>query len=796
VALLDVEAQPTLVRLHDRRRVIEIAAPLPGVLRVRHAPASLQTNAAHPVLPPKSSYAVCSQAGDLPLVATTTADTTVVSAPGVSLHVDRRAGTFRLQDDQGAVLARSVAVGCEVRAGYPVPVFHSWLGLQAPDGESYLGFGEKVGPLNKRGMRMTFWNTDVLPHHPDTDPLYVSIPFFIGLHDGRAWGCLLDESWRSEVDVAHQDPEVVTWQSAGPELDLYLLSGPTPADVLERYTALTGRTPMPPLWSLGAHQSRWGYSSADEVRTVVEAYRRHDLPLDCVHLDIDHMDRFKVWTWDPARFPEPAQLVSDLRALGVHVVTIVDPALPTEPGFEPYEEAREGGFLVRQDRGDVLVGEVWPRPAVYPDFSRDEVQAWWGDWHRDHITTGVAGFWTDMNEPSCFTVADPGKELRPPTVPRGLTDAKEGPTLPYDAIHGDRRHIEVHNVYGSGMARASFEASRRLRPDRRPFVLTRAAFAGVQRHAALWTGDNSSHFSHLELSISMLLGLGMSGVAFAGADVPGFLGSPTPELLARWTQLGTFYPFARNHSARGTPPKEPWRFGEPWLTLARAALHRRYRLLPTLYTAMHEATQTGLPVMRPLVLHAPADGDALAASDQFLVGRDLLVAPVVRPGQVRRLAYLPQGRWLRLSELDRPEGTDTGPAHVIADAPLERVPMWLRAGGGLALTTPASHTTTANWAHLTWHLHVDDVINARLYEDEGDGDGPSRLSEIRGSRTGGVLRLERQVQGALPPARSSETIVLHGLGTPRAVRGGRLVTREDAVEIEVDAGWASIEVDT
>ena len=281
--------EPTRLHLWGARAALEVQCPLPGVLRIRHAPSSAGTGFSHPQLPPKQSWAVISDEAR-PLQVRREGDTFHVTAEGVSLEVAAATGTWSFRDAEGRELARCESVSGESWPSMPLNHHRARLALHAPADEAYLGFGEKVGALDKRGMRLTFWNTDVMPHHPDTDPLYVSIPFSLGLREGVAWGFFLDEAWRSEVDVAYAEPDRVRWESWGPELDVYLFAGPHPADVVRRYVTLTGRPPLPPLWSLGAQQSRWGYESADDIRGVIQAYRSRGLPLDVVYLDIDYMD--------------------------------------------------------------------------------------------------------------------------------------------------------------------------------------------------------------------------------------------------------------------------------------------------------------------------------------------------------------------------------------------------------------------------------------------------------------------------------------------------------------------------
>jgi alpha-glucosidase len=782
-----------LVRAWGSVSALEISAPLSGVIRVRFAPSAHASSFLFPNLETKSSWAVVSSDALL-LEALEDDDVLSVEAHGAHLEVQLNSGAWSFWGEDSRVLCQGTGLDGSVRNTYPVTEYTSSLSLHAPTGEAYLGFGEKVGALNKRGMHFRFWNTDVVPHHPDTDPLYQSIPFFIGLRDGVAWGCFVDESWRMDVDVARDDPNCIRWTSSGPEMDVYLIAGPSVATVLERFTALTGRTPLAPLWALGAQQSRWGYENEREIRAVLAGYKQHELPLDAIYTDIDYMDGYKVWRWDSTRYPNPTKLVQDAAIQGVRVIPIIDPGVKLEPGYSVYDEALEHDYLVRLDRGDVLVGEVWPRPAVFPDFTRAAVRQWWGTQHKAFTDIGIAGFWNDMNEPSCFSLQRTGGGF---TADGNISDGVgriEGKTLPDDARHGEKRHLEVHNVYGLTMCQATREGLEQLRPDKRPFVLTRAGFAGIQRFSAVWTGDNSSYWAHLESSIAMLMGLGLSGVAFTGSDIPGFTGAPSAELMVRWYQLGVFYPLMRNHSAKGTPYQEPWRFGAETLRLVREALERRYRLLPTLYTLLHEATKSGLPVMRPLVMHDPRDLECINANDQFLFGDALLVAPVVRPGDSKQLAYLPTGRWLEFNNFTPGQFLEGG-RYVIADAPSDAIPMFLRAGGAIALTRAARHTTTANWDTLEWHVGAGEEITGALYEDAGEGYSDSRETRITGSLENSALTLERTVTGAFPLEREMDVLYVYGLKEVSSVGGAKSHEFRDGVlRLEVSADWTRLEV--
>ncbi len=589
--------------------------------------------------------------------------------------------------------------------------FELWL-EERPD-RRYFGLGERTGFLDKKGRRYTHWNTDDTDHEEGTDNLYQSQPFLLAVEAGEAVGLVLDETWRTVFDLARTDPGRTVLATPGPTFDLYLLPGPRPGDVTRRLAGLTGRPPLPPLWALGYHQCRYSYPDEAAVRAVVRAFKRHGIPLSAVWLDIDHMDGYRVFTFHQDRFPNPRALAEELAGEGVRLVAIVDPGVKKEAGYPVYREGARLGAYVADPRGNEVVGEVWAKPAVWPDFTREEVRAWWGRLHRFYTERGIAGIWNDMNEPSVFAVEG---------VDGGLPEV--GKTLPPGALHGKRSHLEVHNVYGQCMSRATYEGLRALAPDRRPFVLTRSGFLGIQRYAWVWTGDNKSYWSHLEMSIPMLLNLGLSGVAFAGADIGGFTEDADPELLLRWTWLGVFYPFMRNHSAKTSRRQEPYAFGEPWTGRIAEAIRFRYRLLPYVYTLAEEAARTGAPLMRPLFWHFPDEEEAYRVHDQFLFGDALLVAPVTRPGQATRTLYLPAGRWQ-----DWWTGAvHEGPGWITVPAPLERIPLFLREGRAVPLAEPRA-PARAVFEPLAFRA-FGETAEGTVYEDEGDGYAPGRRGRV------------------------------------------------------------------
>lgn len=581
------------------------------------------------------------------------------------------------------------------------------------DSTAIYGLGEKNGRLNKRGWCLggysyAMWATDAFAYDPSTDPLYVSVPFYMGLQDGRAYGIYLDNTHRTFFDIGRQQRGVLSFGAEGGELDYYFINGPHPRDVLARYAQLTGRTSLPPRWSLGYHQSRWSYYPESRVRKLAADFRTQKVPGEVLWLDVHMLDGYAPFTWDKDRFPNPKKLIADLRRDGFRVVPIVDPHIKAEPGHAPYDSGRRGDHFVKTSGGTVYQAPVWPsnaeknpRPSVFPDFTRPTTREWWGTLLKELTDLGVAGIWNDMNEPAVFV---------PPSK-----------TFPPDAMHDNdgapTGHDAVHNVYGMLNSRATHEGLRRLRPDTRPFVLTRASFAGGQRYAAVWTGDNSSDWSHLQQSLPMLLGLSLSGFTFVGADIGGFAGVATAELFTRWLQAGVFYPFMRAHTEINTPDQEPWVYGERHEAINRRAIELRYELLPHLYNVMADSCAAGLPAMRPLFFEFPGDENARDTDDVFLFGRDLLVAPVIKPEQTSRNTYLPPGDWYDFWTAHKL----TGGQHHQLQVTLESLPIFVRAGGFVFRQPVVQHTGEMPGQPLIVCVYPGAAESSAIYyEDDGE----------------------------------------------------------------------------
>ena len=641
--------------------------------------------------------------------------------------LNRRTGAWTLHDSGGLEVFRCTASALADASPQ--------LTLQLAEGESIFGLGESTGPLNKRGLIREFWNADVLGHasciHPSLRNLYVSIPFALSLREGRAGGLFWDNPARQTWDIGCTEPTEFRLRAASRAGgSLYLFLGPTPADVVARFTELTGRIPLPPRWALGYHQSRYSYASRTELERIAREFRRRQIPCDALHLDIHHMDAHRVFTFGKS-FPRPREMLAKLAKQGFKAIAIVDPGVKDDAKFGVLKRGLAQRAFVKAPGGQRdFIGKAWPGKSRFPDFLNPRVRRWWAEEQAAFQRLGLAGIWNDMNEPALFDT--PGKTLpddcvhelaaaaAAPSVveqasrlllrasrPRseacaGETPAEAGgtpaPLRPDVAVRAE--HALVHNLYGSAMAAASREGALLAAPDQRPFILTRAGYAGIQRHAAVWTGDNSSTWEHLAESIPMLLNLSLSGVAFCGADVGGFLDHCTGELLARWTQLAAFTPFFRNHANHDSRPQEPWAFGPRVEAHCRDAITLRYQLLPYLNCLFAEAHRTGAPIMRPLLWQHPNDPAAVACDDQFLLGESLLIAPILRPEANVRSVYLPMGMWFDFWSGELYEGGQ----HVLIEAVPEHIPVFVR--GGAVVPTVAPRQFIGSEPDPVVNLHV------------------------------------------------------------------------------------------
>lgn len=583
-----------------------------------------------------------------------------------------------------------------------------------PPGAQCMGLGERLSGLNLRGREHTLFNYSDNFHVPTLDTMYKSIPFAIirrSLEGESAYGVFIDSPARQRWSLDSElDGTAVVELLSRRGWTAYIFESGSLPDLIAAFTSLTGRADLPPLWSLGHQQSRWSYPDEKTVFNIAKEFRTRKIPCDTAVLDIDYMEEYRVFTSSAERFPSLRETADKLAQDNFKLVTIVDPGVKKDAKYYVYKDGKKRDFFCKKADGKPFYGKVWPGQSVFPDFLRQDVRLWWAAFHGFYTENNVAGIWNDMNEPC----------LLGQTCPLPL-DAIELPKENHQLFmqqteEGAVGHFEVRNLYGYQMSRATYEGLRALRPEERPFVLSRAGYAGIQRYASVWLGDNMSWWEHLEMSIPMLLNIGMSGVPFCGVDIGGFGGDCTPELLTRWYSLGMFYPLFRNHCSKEGVSQEPWAFGLEVEQHIRHFIETRYRLLPYIKGLFWEHLRNGAPLMRPLVWAYPNDSFAAEIDDQFLFGNDILVAPVLRRGQRMRSVYLPEGRWYRFDK-DDAEPLEGGKVHIV-EFGLGDVPAFVREGAILPLADVMQSTADYEATPITFKCYGERAIGLYL-EDDG-----------------------------------------------------------------------------
>jgi alpha-glucosidase len=577
---------------------------------------------------------------------------------------------------------------------------HAWKHMPAE--ENYYGLGDKPGPMNRRNHAYTMWNTDFFGWQESDDPLYKTIPFFVGINKGAAYGVFFDNTYRSSFDFGKESPDYLSFGAEGGELNYYFIAGPEPKKIVQQFTALVGRTPLPPLWSLGYQQSRYSYYPEARAREIVQTLRDKKIPADVIYFDIDYQQGNAPFTVNREYFPHFEKMIADFRAQGMRTVLITDLHIKKDPdhGYAPYDSGIKNDLFVKNHDGSVYVGKVWPGDSAFPDFTLTRVRDWWGGLYKNFVSMGVAGFWNDMNEPSTFQTLSK--------------------TMPLDNVHrlddgSTLDHRAIHNVYGMENARATYDGLLKLRPDERPFVLTRAAYAGAERYAATWTGDNSATWNHIGMSVPQIMSLGLSGYSMVGADVGGFAGSPPADLLTRWYELGVFYPMYRDHAAKGTADHEPWASGPEQEAIRKRYIELRYKLLPYIYTAMEETSRTGIPMMEPIFLEYPAAEQLYGEDHEFLFGRDFLVAPVVTEKMDAQDVHLPPGHWYDFWTAEVYSSEDQISLHPT----LAETPLFVRAGAIIPMQPVVQSTNEKPDGPLELRVYMGEDCSGALYQDDG-----------------------------------------------------------------------------
>lgn len=506
---------------------------------------------------------------------------------------------------------------------------------------AYYGLGEKGGDLNKKGCYTENFNTDDPETDDDSITYYKTIPFYVALKEEATYGIFFDNSFRSYFDMGKEMGDRIFFGAIGGQIQYYFIPGENIKEVVKNYTALTGRMEMPPLWSLGYQQCRFSYFSQEEVRELVKTFEEKDIPLDVVYLDIDYMDGFRVMTFKTPNFDDAAGLIGDLKEKGIRTITIIDPGVKVDEEYDVFKRGKEGNHFTKKLDGEMFIGAVWPGDSAFPDFSNKDCREWWKSELKKFISEhGMDGIWNDMNEPCVFN-NDHKTMLE---------------TCLHNSDNGVIEHKEFHNRYGFEMSRCSKEAQEELHPNERGFSMTRATYAGGQRYSSVWTGDNMSLWSQMRMSISMNANLGISGFSFVGNDVSGFGLDSSEELFIRWMEMGPFIPIFRNHSNMYTRRQEPWAFGPRAEKIAKKSIELRYELLPYIYDLYYISLKEGLPIFRPMIMEYEKDMNLLNIREQFMLGENMIVAPVLYEGERSKTVYLPKGSWFNYFTMEKLQG--------------------------------------------------------------------------------------------------------------------------------------------
>ncbi|MEA2012539.1 MAG: glycoside hydrolase family 31 protein [Verrucomicrobiota bacterium] len=634
--------------------------------------------------------------------------------------------------------------------------------------DNIYGLGEKTGQIDKSGENYVMWNTDILA--PDThhhfhlsdsdpkndptsnvfDPYYVSIPFFYHIPADKthrnAAGFFIDNSYKAFFEFTNSNQ--YRFQFNGGQYTEYIFAGPSMKDILSEYTWVTGRMQAPPIWALGYHQCRWFPYIQEELEDMAEKFVKEKIPCDTLWIDIDYMDGYRVFTWNKDKFPEREKMIQKLEDMGIRVITIIDPGVKYEPGNPVFDEAVEKNLLCKAENGQLYIGAVWPGRTVFPDFTKEETREWWGELNAEHVKSGLAGIWNDMNEPAT-----------------GVINTND---MLFDIDGENFSHERIHNQYAILMAMGTRNGLLKAMPEKRTFILSRAGSPGIQRYSANWMGDNMSRWEHLEMSIAMGSGLGISGQPFVGADAGGFGESATAELLIRWMQYATFTPFFRNHNS-DKKDQYLWSFGKATKELCKKTTQMRYRLMPYVYSQFMEASKTGEPIQRPLVYDYQSDKTVANISDEYLFGKKILVAPICKAGQTSRSVYLPEGAWYNLNTGEINEGN----SYVTAEAPMEFIPTFVKAGSIIPMLQkiPVS-TMNLHPEQIDLHVFVplvDGSYTDILHEDDGLTFNFQKGKYLRTfftlSKKDGVLLIKASVSGNgfAESARQTFRFIFHNL---------------------------------
>ncbi|MGJ8715542.1 MAG: glycoside hydrolase family 31 protein [Maribacter stanieri] len=626
----------------------------------------------------------------------------IISTARLNILVDKKTLRTQISDLEGTIINED-ELGFHWEENYEYGGNTVKLSKITQSGESFYGMGDKAMHSNLKGKRVENWVTDQFAFAKEQDPLYKAIPFYVGLNKGKAYGIYFDNSFRTGFDFSQERRNITSFWADGGEMNYYFIFGPDMSKVVSSYSSLTGTPELPPMWSLGFHQSKWSYYPESNVKEIASDFRKHRIPCDAIYLDIDYMDGFRCFTWDKNHFPDPKRMISELEEDGFKTVVMIDPGIKVDRDYWIYNEALENDYFCKRGDGPLMHGKVWPGECNFPDFTNPAVREWWAELYKEFMSDlGVHAVWNDMNEPAVMEV---------PTK-----------TAPLDTRHNydghPCTHRKAHNVYGMQMVRATYEGVKKYVYPKRPFVITRAAFAGTQRYSSTWTGDNVATWEHLWIANVQVQRMCLSGYSFVGSDIGGFAEQPDGELFARWVQLGIFHPFCRVHSSGDHGDQEPWSFGSEITDIVRKFVELRYQLLPYLYTMFYKYTKENIPMVQSLVFFDQEDSQTHFRTDEFIFGEKILVCPIQEPNAQGRRMYIPRGDWYDFWTNEHVTG---GKEKWVA-AEIDMLPIFVKAGAIIPKYPVQQYVGEKKIEELVLEVYYKEGTEAsEVYEDANNG---------------------------------------------------------------------------
>ena len=672
----------------------------------------------------------------------------IISTARLNILVDKKTLRTQISDLEGTIINED-ELGFHWEENYEYGGNTVKLSKITQSGESFYGMGDKAMHSNLKGKRVENWVTDQFAFAKEQDPLYKAIPFYVGLNKGKAYGIYFDNSFRTGFDFSQERRNITNFWADGGEMNYYFIFGPDMSKVVSSYSSLTGTPELPPMWALGFHQSKWSYYPESNVKEIASDFRKHRIPCDAIYLDIDYMDGFRCFTWDKNHFPDPKRMISELEEDGFKTVVMIDPGIKVDRDYWIYNEALENDYFCKRGDGPLMHGKVWPGECNFPDFTNPAVREWWAELYKEFMSDlGVHAVWNDMNEPAVMEV---------PTK-----------TAPLDTRHNydghPCTHRKAHNVYGMQMVRATYEGVKKYVYPKRPFVITRAAFAGTQRYSSTWTGDNVATWEHLWIANVQVQRMCLSGYSFVGSDIGGFAEQPDGELFARWVQLGIFHPFCRVHSSGDHGDQEPWSFGSEITDIVRKYVELRYQLLPYLYTMFYKYTKENIPMVQSLVFFDQEDSQTHFRTDEFIFGEKILVCPIQEPNAQGRRMYIPRGDWYDFWTNEHVTG---GKEKWVA-AEIDMLPIFVKAGAIIPKYPVQQYVGEKKIEELVLEVYYKEGTEAsEVYEDANNGydykKGRYSLSNYKLTGKENSLTIQLFKDGTFDTEYEMVRLSLHGL---------------------------------